>query len=70
MASDPVAAGLVASLAWPGGNITGLSDMQSEVGSKTLELLRHELQARGIYGKLISCQRLVDEVIAGALQAA
>jgi putative ABC transport system substrate-binding protein len=43
MANDPVAAGLVASLARPGGNITGLSNMQSDVVSKKLELLREAI---------------------------
>ena len=37
---DPVGAGLVASLARPGGNITGLSLMLPEVSGKRLELLR------------------------------
>src|SRR5262249_31409610 len=43
MATDPVAAGLVASLTRPGGNITGLSTMQSDVVSKKLELLREAI---------------------------
>jgi putative tryptophan/tyrosine transport system substrate-binding protein len=37
---DPVAAGLVASLAHPGGNITGLSLLSADYGVKWLELLR------------------------------
>jgi putative ABC transport system substrate-binding protein len=37
---DPVAVGLVASVARPGGNITGLSSMASEVVGKQLELLK------------------------------
>ncbi len=37
---DPVGSGLVASLAHPGGNITGLSVQSAEVASKRLELLR------------------------------
>jgi putative ABC transport system substrate-binding protein len=38
-AGDPVAAGLVASLARPGGNITGLSSLSPELNSKRLEVL-------------------------------
>jgi putative tryptophan/tyrosine transport system substrate-binding protein len=42
-AGDPVAAGLVASLASPGGNVTGMSLMSSDLGAKRLELLREVL---------------------------
>ena len=37
---DPVAQGLVTSLAHPGGNVTGLSSFVSELGGKQLELLK------------------------------
>ena len=37
---DPIGAGLVASLARPGGNVTGLSLQQPDTASKRLELLR------------------------------
>ena len=37
---DPVAGGLVDSLAKPGGNATGLSDIAPELGGKRLELLK------------------------------
>ena len=40
VAADPVAVGLVASLARPGGNITGLASISGEVVGKQLELLK------------------------------
>jgi putative ABC transport system substrate-binding protein len=40
LAGDPVGSGLVASLARPGGNATGLSNVVAELGGKQLELLR------------------------------
>ena len=40
LSSDPVGEGLVASLAHPGGNITGLSNQQPELAAKRLEILR------------------------------
>jgi putative ABC transport system substrate-binding protein len=40
---DPIATGLVASLARPGGNVTGLSNQQTDLHGKRLELLREVL---------------------------
>ncbi len=40
LSSDPVGDGLVASLARPGGNITGLSVMAPELGEKRIQLLK------------------------------
>ena len=42
LAADPIAAGLVPSLSRPGGNVTGVTSLNLEVGSKRLEFL-HEL---------------------------
>jgi putative ABC transport system substrate-binding protein len=41
--TDPVGVGLVASLARPGGNITGLTNISGELGGKQLELLKEIL---------------------------
>ena len=37
---DPIGSGFVASLGWPGGNITGLSAIAPELNGKRLELLK------------------------------
>jgi putative ABC transport system substrate-binding protein len=38
--SDPVGSGLVASLSHPGGNVTGVTNVLSDLGGKQLELLK------------------------------
>ena len=43
VAADPVETGLVASLARPGGNTTGVTTLAAETGTKRLELLREVL---------------------------
>ena len=51
--SDPVGSGFVASLARPGGNITGLSSLAQELSSKRLEILKDlipKLSRVGILG--------------------
>ncbi len=40
LAANPVETGLIASLARPGGNVTGMSMMSSQLGGKRLELLK------------------------------
>jgi putative ABC transport system substrate-binding protein len=40
MGGDPVGSGVVASLTRPGGNVTGLSILSTDISSKRLELLR------------------------------
>jgi putative ABC transport system substrate-binding protein len=38
--ADPVGSGLVASLARPGGNVTGVANLETEIGGKRVELLK------------------------------
>lgn len=51
---DPIAAGLVTSLARPGGNATGLSGQSNETASKRLEILRDYEQT--------TCCHVADDV--------
>ncbi len=53
-AGDPIGTGLVESLARPGGNITGVSSTTSELGEKTLELLRELLPKLRRAGMLLN----------------
>ena len=52
-ASDPVAAGLVASLNRPGGNVTGIYNLANELGTKQLELIREVVPAASTVALLV-----------------
>ena len=58
--ADPVAIGLVASLARPGGNITGLSLMSAELAGKRLQLLK---EASGSLGRVAVLWNARDAVM-------
>jgi putative tryptophan/tyrosine transport system substrate-binding protein len=70
-ASDPVTLGLVASLNRPGGNLTGVTNLNVEVGQKRLELLRELLPAATNIAVLVnpSAPALTEQFM-GDLQAA
>jgi putative tryptophan/tyrosine transport system substrate-binding protein len=54
MGGDPVAAGLVASLNRPGGNVTGVVFFAGSLGMKRLELLRQLVPAATTIGLLVT----------------
>ena len=60
--ADPVAIGLVASLARPGGNVTGLSLMSAELAGKRLQLLK---EASGGLGRVAVLWNALKRLAAG-----
>ena len=73
-AGDPVRTGFVASLAHPGGNITGLTGISAELSGKRLELLREMVPGLTRVGLLVNASNpfarsLMDETRAAAKAA-
>src|SRR6266853_5825278 len=67
---DPVALGLVASLARPGGNVTGLSLMSAELAGKRLQLLKEASGSLGRVAVLWNARDAVMTNIFSEIQAA
>src|SRR5215813_8767120 len=70
IAGDPVATGLVASLARPGGNLTGVSTMAPELSPKRLELLSELVPQVGVIALLVNPNNSNTERIIGDMQEA
>jgi putative ABC transport system substrate-binding protein len=69
-ANDPVAAGLVASLNRPGGNLTGVTSLNLELVPKRLELLHELVPMATIIALLVNPTNPNAEIQSGDLQAA
>jgi len=54
MGADPIAIGLVASLARPGGNLTGVSSLNVEVTPKRLEILHEAIPTGAVVAVLLN----------------
>jgi len=71
VANDPVAGGLVPTLNRPGGNVTGVTTLNVEVGPKRLELLHEVIPTAGIVALLVSpTNSILAEILAKDTQAA
>ena len=68
--TDPVSMGLVASLSRPGGNVTGVTTLNVEIGAKRLEVLHELVPAATIIAGLVNPTSLVSETETRDLQAA
>jgi putative tryptophan/tyrosine transport system substrate-binding protein len=69
-ASNPVELGLVGSLSRPGGNITGATQLNVEVGPKRLELARELIPSATTLGLLVNPANPVAETLSRDLKAA
>ena len=68
--SDPIGEGLVAGLARPGGNVTGLSIMAAELTSKRFELLSELVRGDTVIALLVNPVNPNSERIIAAVQEA
>jgi putative ABC transport system substrate-binding protein len=67
---DPVAMGLVASLNRPGGNLTGIVNLTTEVSPKRLQLLRELIPNGALYGVLADSAFPITQSMLTDLKAA
>ena len=70
LGGDPVKGGLIASLARPGGNLTGVSLMNVELMPKRLELLSELVPQAQVIALLVNPNNAISERIMGDVQEA
>jgi putative ABC transport system substrate-binding protein len=70
IATDPVEAGLVASLNRPGGNVTGVTTLGADLTAKRLELLRELVPDATVVAALVNPASPAAETIVTGVQAA
>ena len=70
VAGDPVGTGIVASLARPGGNVTGLATLAADLAGKRLELLREVVPGLGRLAIMGNVGNPLSVLELGAVQAA
>jgi putative tryptophan/tyrosine transport system substrate-binding protein len=68
--ADPVEMGLTTSLSRPGGNITGVANLNLELGPKKLELLHELVPTATIIGLLVNPTNPNNEIRSKDMQAA
>jgi putative ABC transport system substrate-binding protein len=67
---DAVGLGIVASMSRPGGNVTGVSTLNAELGPKRLELLHELLPAAKVFALLVNPTNLNAELQMRGMQSA
>jgi putative tryptophan/tyrosine transport system substrate-binding protein len=67
---DPVAVGLVRSLNQPGGNMTGISNMNVQMAPKKLEVVRELIPVARLVGVLLNPSSSIGDAFVGELKPA
>jgi putative tryptophan/tyrosine transport system substrate-binding protein len=68
--ADPVEAGLVANLAQPGGNMTGVTNLDAKLGPKQLEILHELMPMATSIALLINPANPATEIVSKDMQTA
>ena len=70
LVGDPVAIGLIASLARPGGNVTGTSNQSADIGTKRLDIMREVVPALRRLAILVNVGNPANVIEVGGVRAA